>query len=140
VTYLLGVYGTKERKGKIHFIPDAYNNSWGLQTETIMHATIGGTFTYRGPGDVRIMKAYLKRTTPLDDLMVTVFRIDREVSLQSLPLENNEPRKVSIYMRLTPVIGESGQELRATLVLRDNINRVFRIRDVKLRGLGQQGT
>jgi hypothetical protein len=126
MTYLADWNKRREKQGQIHFVPDAYNNGWSEQTESIMNVTVSGIFTYRGPGEVRIVKAYLAGTSSLDDLMVTVFRTDRDVTRQLLSLENDEPKKVMIHLRLSPVIGESDQELTATLVLLDNFNRLFR--------------
>src|SRR5713226_627 len=45
-------------KGKVHFIPDAHNCGWSKQTDADMNVRIGGTFTYDGPGELIVLRAY----------------------------------------------------------------------------------
>jgi hypothetical protein len=62
VTFLAQRLRGRTRMGKIHFVPDAYNNGWSKQHETEMNVRVGGTFTFTGPGDVKVLRASLRGT------------------------------------------------------------------------------
>src|SRR5438309_2184926 len=63
-------------KGKVHFIPDAYNTAWAKTADEQMDVRLSGTFTYDGPGELVILKVFLQGTHPTTDIMATVDAAD----------------------------------------------------------------
>lgn len=49
-------------RGHVYFVPDAHNNGWSIQSETLMEIRLGGTFTYDGPGTLTVLQAFLEDT------------------------------------------------------------------------------
>ena len=79
-------------KGTVHFVPDAHNNGWSRQTDKTMNVRVGGSFTYDGPGDLSIFRAFLKGTQPVTDMMAQVESSDgngmigvSEIRLDTIP-------------------------------------------------------
>jgi len=138
VTYLVERRSTKPKKGKIAFFPDAYNNGWSRQHDTQMNLRVCGTFTYSGgAGQVLILKMYLKGTRSLDDVHPQfIVHGGATVSKDDWFLNEEMPQKVMIHTRLTPVIGEPKQPLRAKLILKDNMHREFNVGEFEFPYLG----
>jgi len=122
----------RRRKGKVHFIPDAHNNGWAKLNDNEMEVRVGGTFTYDGPGELIVLKAFLKGTKPTTDILANVEQPDlsgRMTNVSQLWLHSRTAQRAFIHLRLTPVVGTPGQPLRRNLVLRDKFTEDFVIRD-----------
>jgi hypothetical protein len=128
-----------KRKGRVIFIPDAYNCGWSKQTEEIMNLRLGGTFSYKGTGNVQILKMFLKGTKPLDDLLLQIEdrRADNNmIQTDQLFLSETTSQKAFTDFRLTPVLGVPGEALRAELVLHDRFADDFAVGDFEFRYIG----
>jgi hypothetical protein len=130
--YTLTHLPKRRRIGKVHFVPDAHNNGWAKLSDNEMEVRIGGTFTYDGPGELVVLKAFLKGTKPTTDILANVEQQDgsgRMTNVRELWLESRTARRAFIHLRLTPVVGTPGQPLRRALVLRDKFTEDFVIHD-----------
>ena len=126
-------------KGKLHFMPDAYNCGWSRQSDTEMNVSIGGTFTYEAHSDLIVFQAFLKGTKPNTDLMPQVEASDgsgRMITVSDLWLRSLLAHKVYIHMHLTPIVGEVGKPLRRKLILRDKYLRDFEVGPIEFRFAG----
>jgi hypothetical protein len=133
---LLGIYYAlthlpkRRPKGKVHFVPDSHNCGWAKQTETQMSVWIGGTFTYDGPGELVILKVYLKGTQPINNMVVQVEPADgsgRMIRVSQLWLPAALSQRTFMNLYLMPVLGIPGTPLRRKLVLHDKFDRDFLI-------------
>ncbi|MFZ0803007.1 MAG: hypothetical protein WAN70_12660 [Terriglobales bacterium] len=128
-----------KRKGKVIFIPDAYNCGWSKQTEEIMNLRLGGTFSYKGQGNVHILKMFLKGTKPLDDLLLQIEdrRVDNNmIQTDQLSLSETTSEKAFTDFRLTPALGEPGKPLRAKLIVHDRFAEDFVVGEFEFRYIG----
>jgi hypothetical protein len=140
---LIGLYYSithrPKRKGKVIFIPDAYNCGWSKQTEEIMNLRLGGTFSYKGPGNVQILKMFLHGTKPLDDLYLQVDigrGGDNLIQTDELILSETSSHRAFTDMRLTPVLGDPGKPLRAKLIVHDRFADDFVVGEFEFRYIG----
>lgn len=128
---LLGLYSflrtfLKNRKGRVHFVPDAHNCGWA-QSNGLMHVSVSGSFTYEGEGSLTILKAFLKGTEPVTDMMVqqVVDGLTSPLNLRELNLEAHIPVRALVFLRLKPGRGIQGKTLNGRLVFRDKYNQDF---------------
>lgn len=129
VTYLVQWQTTRQKRGRITFFPDAYNNGWSKRNETQMDLRVCGTFTYSGgAGQLLVMQMYLKGTKSLDEVHAQyISHGARTASADEWYLNKNLPEKVMVHLRLTPVLGKPKEPLRAKLILKDNMHREFKV-------------
>jgi len=132
VQYVFTHLPKRPPKGKVHFIPDAYNTGWSQQpgNDTQRDVIRVGTFTYEGPGELVILRAFLKGTHPTTDIMVNVDAPDgsgRYNQVSQLWLRANLAQRAFIHMILKPVVGTPGKMLRRKVVCRDKFTRDFLI-------------
>lgn len=128
----------KNRKGKVHFSPDAHNNGWSERGTAEMDVRVSGTLTYEGKEHtIAILKVFLKGTQPATDLLarVRVSSGDSLVTVNDLWIASN-PINVFLNLTLKPTLGKKGKPLRARLVLRDKYNRDFLTEPVRFPYLG----
>jgi hypothetical protein len=140
---LIGLYYSithrPKRKGKVIFIPDANNCGWSKQTEEIMNLRLGGTFSYKGQGNVQILKMFLQGTKPLDDLFLRIEdrRVDSKmIQTGDLFLSETTSHRAFTDMRLTPVLGDPGQPLQAKLIVHDRFADDFVVGEFEFRYIG----
>ena len=141
VTFLAQRLRGRTRMGKIHFVPDAYNNGWSKQHETEMNVRVGGTFTFTGPGDVKVLRASLRGTGLSPDLMAQVPAPNgsgRMVAMNVLWLREGEVLQAFFDLRLAPVLGTPGKELRRGLFFHDNLKRKFSLGKVVFPYIGRK--
>jgi len=103
-----------------------------------MDLRVGGWFTYDGPGRVVILKARLKGTRLMGDLLANVVFDDTGGTVQATELwfEEGVSARVVMDLRLTPVLGTEGKPYRGQLVLRDRYNRDFYLDPVDFPWIG----
>jgi diguanylate cyclase (GGDEF)-like protein len=129
-----------ESRGRVHFVPDAHNNGWAIQSDGQMEVRLGGMFTYDGPGALTVLKAFLEDTQPLTDMMVQVITgggFGKTVSVPHLSLDSRTPVKAFINLRLTPVRGTKGELLNSRILFRDAYNQDYAF-EVSLPYIGQR--
>jgi hypothetical protein len=118
----------KNRRGKIHFVPDGYNCAWAAGGGSPMDVRVRGMFTYDRPSTVVILKARLKGTTSIGDMIAEAELLDgsgRRMVVPELCCEHNVSARAVINMRLSPVLGTEGKPYRGQLVFHDRFNREF---------------
>jgi hypothetical protein len=144
---LLGIYYSfthlprRRPKGEVHFIPDAHNNGWAKQTDTEMDVRISGTFTYDGPDELVVLKAFLKGTQPTTDMIARMDMVNAFGTTETIPelwLSAGHSRRVFIYLRLKPVVGTPGKPMRRQFILRDKFNRDFLIGPIEFPYIGRK--
>jgi|SRR5271156_4268691 len=121
-------HSSKRYKGKIHFVPDANNCGWASRGSSPMDLRVSGWFTYDGLGTLVVLKARLKGTSLIGDLLASVISPDgsgRLIPVTELLFEQNASARVLMDLRLTPVLGIEGKPFRGQLILRDRYNRDF---------------
>jgi len=128
-----------EKQGRVHFVSDAYNSGWALQSESQMEVRLGGMFTYDGPGTLTIVKAFVEDTQQITDMMVQVMgsRSSPAVSVTYLNLNSRTTVRAFINLRLTPVRGTRGETLNNRVVFRDAYNQDYAF-EVSLPYIGQR--
>jgi len=140
IYYALTHLPKSRAKGKVHFISDAYNTTWSKTTDEHMDVRLSGTFTYDGPGELIILKAFLQGTHPTTDIMATVDAADgsgRSETVPQLWLEAGVALRAFIWMRLKPVVGTPGKPLRRKVVFRDKFTRDFVIGPIDFPCIGK---
>lgn len=142
LTFFVALFGTyqftvrllrRNRRGKVHFVPDAYNNGWAPATTNQISLRAGGTFTYEGEGDLTILRAWLTGTQPTTDFMVNMAPdgSGRTNTEDVLWLQAGTPVRAFIYLNLTPMRGTLGKPLRGRLIFRDKYNRDYALRTME---------
>lgn len=114
--------------GQVHFVPDAHNNGWAIQSEEQMEVRLGGMFTYDGPGTLIVLQAFVEETRLTTDMMVQVITrggFGQAVSVPHLSLDSRTPVRAVINLRLTPVRGTRGETLNSRVLFRDNYNQDY---------------
>ena len=123
------------RKAIVHFVPDSPNCIWKVQNNGTMRLGIGGHFTYDGPDNLIVLKAYLEGS---DSRQKMIARVTPR-SFSSVPRLGGNPNSqrstfvlsrtvTEIFITLldvTPILGTPGKSLRTRLILRDKFNRDF---------------
>ncbi len=93
-----------------------------------MDVRVRGMFTYDRPSTVVILKARLKGTTSIGDMIAEAELLDgsgRRMVVPELSCEHNVSARAVINMRLSPVLGTEGKPYRGQLVFHDRFNREF---------------
>ena len=138
-TYLIELYKSSVKKGRIHFFPDAFNNGWSKQHDTEMNLRVSGTFTYSdGAERVLIMEMFLKGTKSIGGMQPQILLPDSSAKcIADWWLQEDSPVRALTDLRLTPVIGKSKEPLRAKLILKDNLHRQFIVGEVEFPYIGR---
>jgi hypothetical protein len=128
-------------KGTIHFISDSHNTGWAKQSDGEISVQLGGTFTYDGPEEVIILKAFMKGTHPTTDILAILRSrdgSDRGTTARELWLHGGVAERAIVHLRLSPLIGTPGKPLRRRVVLHDKFARDFVIGPIEFPYIGQK--
>jgi hypothetical protein len=119
----------RKKRNRISFVADDFNHGWSKQHETEMNLRICGTITFSGDSQqLLILRVFLKGTKQIGGMMPQVIYPNSSAICSSdLWFDEGSPLKVLIDLRLTPVIGKPKEELKAELILQDNLNRKFSV-------------
>lgn len=153
VALLAGQYSIthlwKQRKGKVHFVPDVHNSGWARTTDGRIELRLGGVLTFTGDATLIVLKAFLRGTEPTTDMMAQVSLPDGSGRLTMVPqlhLPANEPAQVFINLLLKPTSWltrmlswfREGQPYPGRVILRDNHNTDFVLDRVTFSYIGRK--
>lgn len=144
LTFFLGYHALENWrkqsfKAKLHFVPDAHNCGWSIQSGPRLEIRAGGNITLEGTTPLTILKAFVKGTKPVGDFVGNVRAHDgsgRMVTIRSLDLSPGIPVEALLYLNLSPLQLDKGRPFRTRLIFRDKYNRDFRLNAVEFPYVG----
>ncbi len=101
---------------------------------------MGGTFTYEGDGAITLLKAFLKGTQPVTDMLVQVHPMDggaRLIPVQQIELRAHIPVQAYLILRLKPRLGIPGKKYVGQMLFRDEYNKDFPVATMEFPYLGK---
>jgi hypothetical protein len=133
VTYIVGKIANREKKGRIEFVADAYNHYWHKQSDEEMYIQLSGIFTYvEGGEEAFVLKVHLSGTKTRHLDICLPGPNGTTLGYGNLVLRKNMPTRFIIGLYARPLKAKEHEMVEGTLVMSDNLNRKFRIKNVEI--------
>jgi hypothetical protein len=133
VTYIVGKIANRIKKGRIEFVADSYNHYWHKQNDKEMYIQLSGIFTYIGGGEeVFVLKVHLSGTKTRHLGISQPGPNGTTSGYGNLVLKKDMPTRFMIGLYVSPLRAREHEVFKGTLVMHDNLNREFRIKNVEV--------